>query len=163
MYLLMSRQWSGIKWLFSISARRQIKQMLKSQFTLCDHSQWLTCLSQTIVCHPSSAACWAPQSTQTVSFLGTASRRQKTWKPHGTKPSEPAVAYIFSCDGAVQLFKSCLTSRSPLPPLREYPAFQSLCCEPRYQSDPEWVSGDRLLARGALLAWAHTALTGGHT
>lgn len=33
LYLLMSRQWSGIKWLFSISARRQIKQMLKSQFT----------------------------------------------------------------------------------------------------------------------------------
>lgn len=34
LYLLMSRQWSGIKWLFSISARRQIKQMLKSQFSL---------------------------------------------------------------------------------------------------------------------------------
>lgn len=63
----------------------------------------------------------------------------------------------------LSLIKLRLTSRSPPPPLREYPAFQSLGCEPQFQSDPGPVSGDRLLVREALLAWAHTALTGGRT
>lgn len=56
-----------------------------------------------------------------------------------------------------------LTSRSLLPPLREYPEFRSLCCEPQFRSDPEPVSGDKLLTRVERLASAHTALTDGRT
>lgn len=75
------------------------------------------------------------------------------------KPIRPRDTHTFYCDG----FVLDLTFQFPPPPLRKFPASQSLQSGPQYWNDQGRVSEDMMLMMGELQAWAHTALIDGHT